>query len=127
MKVEARWRWIVAADIIMHLTAVWWFALLPPNTLNLWEKIVMGLATLAGVGVVTHASPRLNIPGDHWSYLAAGFVCIFTLLVYESRVFGLVPASTSVPFGLFLTSGAVSSFAAHVVDGGPLRKVDRGR
>lgn len=126
MKHTERWRWIVAADILIHLIAVWFFALLPPNTLNLIEKTVMVLSVLAGIGVLTHVSSRLNLPGVHWAYLAAGFICIFTLMAYEVNSYGEVPASITIPFGLFLFAGAVSSFAAHVVDGGPRRRDRRG-
>lgn len=126
MRPSERWRWIVAADILIHLTAVWFFAFLPPSTLNSMEKIVMTLSIFAAVGVFTHVYPRLSLPLDHWSYLVAGFVCMFTLLIYEVRGAGIIPLSISIPFGLFLFAGAVSSFAAHVIDGGPTRKDRRG-
>lgn len=127
MKKTEKWRWVVAADILLHLVAIFFFAFLPPNTLNLMEKLVMGLAVAAAIGVISHASARLRLPWEEWSYLAAGFVCVFTLLVYEFRAWGNIPAAVSVPFGLFLFAGAASSFAAHVVDGGIRRRDRRGR
>lgn len=114
------WRKILAADIIMHLIAVWWFAYLPPGTLNNLEKVIMVLATYAGVGVLAHAFDIINLPLERWSYLLAGAVCLLTLMAYETATFNSdIPLAIRVPFGLFLFAGAMSSFAAHVIDGAP--------
>ena len=122
-----RWRWVIAADILLHLTAIWFFAFLPPNTVNQIELTVMLLSFLAAIGVVLHAAGRGRFFGAEWAYLASGFVCVFTLLTYEIRAHGDVPSSIYIPFGLFLFAGAVSSFAAHVIDGGQKRRTHRGR
>ena len=126
MGVLDQWRWIVAADILLHLIAVWWFAYLPPDTLNNYEKLIMVLASFAAIGVVTHACWWLRIPMAQWSYLLAGFVCLFSLMLYEIRSYELVPFSITIPFGLFLLAGTVSSFAAHIIDGGVRRRVRDG-
>ena len=127
MKPADRWRWIVASDILLHLTAVWFFAFLPPNTVNRVEMSVMIMSFFAAVGVIMHAWGKYLLPGTQWAYLISGFVCVFTLTAYEIRVDESVPMSIYIPFGLFLFAGAVSSFAAHVIDGGRKRTVRRGR
>lgn len=117
-----RWRHVVAADIIMHLIALWWFAYLPPQTLNEYEVFIMAVSTAAGFGVFGHAFGWICLPGQRWSYLVAGFVCLLTLFIYEFRsIPSGVPLSIRVPFGLFIFAGAVSAFAAHIIDGGSLR------
>ena len=116
------WRHIVAADIIMHLIAIWWFAYLPPSTLNEYEVFIMVVSTLAGIGVLSHAFRNIcSLPLARWSYLLSGFVCLLTFSIYEVRSLGSgVPIAITVPLGLFLLAGVLSSFAAHVVDGGRL-------
>jgi hypothetical protein len=122
------WRHILAADIVMHLIAVWWFAFLPPSTLNEFETLIMIVCTLAGFGVVAHAFNWFDLPGERWSYLMAGFIMVLTMLVYEvSLLDSPVPLAVRVPFGLFLLAGSVSAFAAHVIDGGQIRGVRGGR
>lgn len=112
------WRKALAADIALHLAAIFFFAYLPPSTLNLWEAGIMAGSALALLGVVSHAYIPLRVPGDRWAYLLSGAVALWTLLVYESRVWGQpIPATLKVTYGLFLLSAAVSSYAAHVIDG----------
>ena len=127
MNSTERWRWVVASDILLHLTAIFFFALLPPNTLNPVEISAMALAVFAAGGVVLHAWGRYRLPWTEWAYLTAGFVCVYTLLAYELKSYGSIPAAISIPFGLFLFAGGMSSFAAHVIDGGQKRKQARGR
>ncbi len=117
------WRKALAADIGLHLIAIFFFAYLPPSTLNHWEKGIMVLSTLALVGVVSHAFIPRKIPGDQWAYLLAGGVALYTLLVYETRTWLYdIPLTLRVTYGLFLLSAAVSSYAAHVIDGGRGRR-----
>jgi hypothetical protein len=121
------WRHILALDIIMHLTAVWWFAFLPPSTLNEFETFIMIVATLSGFGVMAHAFNFFDLPAEEWSYLMAGFIMLLTAVVYEVSVYDSpVPVAIRVPFGLFLLAGSVSAFAAHVIDGGQPRGVRSG-
>lgn len=120
------WRKLVAGDVAMHMIAVLFFAYLPPSTLNAYEQLIMILAAAAFVGVLSHAFARVTLPAERWAYLAAAFVCVLTLLLYETRTLHTpIPLSVRIPFGLFLAAGAVSAGAAHVIDGGPPRP-DRG-
>lgn len=123
------WRNILAADIVMHLIAIWWFAYLPPDTLNGFELLIMAATTFAAVGVVAHAFRLLRLPGEQWAYLLSGFICLFTVLAYEVDTLDSdVALAIRIPFGLFLFAGAVSSFAAHVIDGGTrVGEVGRGK
>jgi hypothetical protein len=122
------WRHILAGDIVMHLTAVWWFAFLPPTTLNEFETLIMIVSTMAGFGVIAHAFDWFDLPGEQWSYLAAGFIMLLTMIVYEVSLLGSpVPFAIRFPFGLFLLAGTVSAFAAHVIDGGQSRGARGGR
>lgn len=122
------WRKILAADIVMHLVAIWWFAFLPPDTLNGLELVIMVLATLAAIGVLAYAFEWFFLPGERWSYLLAGFICLLTLLAYEVDTLDTpIPLAVRIPFGLFVFAGAVSSFAAHVIDGGHIRGVRSGK
>lgn len=116
------WRHVLAADIVMHLIAVWWFAFLPPSTLNEFETFIMIVSTLAAFGVIAHAFDIFDLPGEHWSYLMAGFIMLLTAIVYEVQLLDSpIPLAIRVPFGLFLLAGTVSAFAAHVIDGGSSR------
>ena len=117
------WRHILAADIVMHLIAVWWFAFLPPSTLNEFELSIMMVSGFAIFGVLAHAFGTFCVPGERWSYLISGFIMMLTFTIYEVRALGEnVPLSMRVPFGLFLLAGATSAFAAHVIDGGHIRE-----
>lgn len=113
------WRKALAADIALHLVAIFFFAYLPPSTLNGWEQGIMAASTLALLWVVSHAFlPRRRVPGDRWAYLLAGAVALYTLLVYETRTWGQpIPLTLRVTYGLFLLSAAVSSYSAHIIDG----------
>lgn len=112
------WRKALAADIALHLVAIFFFAYLPPQTLNIWEGWIMLSSLVALAGVLSHAFIPARIPGDRWAYLLSGGVALFTFLVYESRTWGEpIPATLRVTYGLFLLSAAVSSYAAHVIDG----------
>lgn len=77
----------------------------------------MLLSALSLIGVVAHASTRIRLPLEEWSYLATGATGLLTLLVYESFA-TYVELNTRVTFGLFLVSGVVSAYAAHLIDGG---------
>lgn len=112
------WRKALAADIALHLVAIFFFAYLPPQTLNTWESAIMVASLLALAGVLSHAFIPRRIPGDRWAYLLSGGVALFTFLGYETRTWGYdIPLTLRVTYGLFLISAAVSSYAAHVIDG----------
>jgi hypothetical protein len=115
------WRTAIVLDVSITLTAVAMFALLPPSTLNNYERAIITSATFAGVGVIFHAFLRGRVPGVRWSYLLASVTCMGAMLVYEWRTWcSDIPLSVRVPFGLFLLAGAASAGAAHVIDGGPV-------
>ena len=112
------WRKALAADIALHLVAIFFFAYLPPSTLNTWEMGIMAASALALSGVMSHAFVPCRVPGDRWAYLLAGAVALYTLLVYETRTWGQpIPLTLRVTYGLFLLSAAVSAYAAHIIDG----------
>lgn len=112
------WRRVLAADISITMLAVFFFALLPPNTLNVVELSIMVGAAASAAGVVSYAFDWLRLPGERWGYLLAGMVCLMTLLSYEVATVGSpIPLSIRIPFGLFLAAGTASSLAAHIIDG----------
>lgn len=117
------WRKALAADIALHLVAIFFFAYLPPQTLNTWEQGIMAMSVVALLGVLSHAFIPHRVPGDQWAYLLAGGVALYTFLVYETRTWLYdIPWTLRVTYGLFLISAAVSSYAAHVIDGGRGRR-----
>lgn len=112
-----QWRKVLAADLGLFNIAIFFFALLPPATLIIQEWVIMVLAVLSLIGVISHASSRINLPGENWAYLATGFTGLLTMFAYE--IFADVDEyQDKVAFGLFLASGVVSAYAAHLIDGG---------
>ena len=118
------WRKVVAADLVLYLLSLFMFAYLPPKDVSLYEGTVMVLSLITLIGVVSHASERTHLPLEEWSYLVTGFLGLLTFGLYESySAYFSEPTSVRITYGMFLLAGAVSGYAAHVVDGGRPRKV----
>ena len=118
------WRKVIAADLALYLLSIFTFAYLPPNSVNPYEVLVMILSIVTLVGVVSHASTRWHLPLEEWSYLATGFLGLLAFGLYEAySAYFSEPPSVRITYGMFLLAGAVSGYAAHVVDGGRPRKV----
>lgn len=112
-----QWRKVLAADLALFNTAIIAFALLPPETIVIQEQVIMAMAALSLIGVVFHASARFHLPWEEWSYLLTGATGLLTLFAYE--IFAQTDLSQfRITYGLFLLSGIVSAYAAHLIDGG---------
>lgn len=113
------WRKAIAFDLSIYLIGLFLFAYLPPDTLNIVEKIVMVLSVFALTGVISHASTKISIPGEQWSYLITGILGLLTFGAYESYAYYYgTDLQFSITYGVFLLAGAASGYAAHVIDGG---------
>lgn len=114
------WRKALAIDLSIYLVGLFLFALLPPTTLNWVEITLMIMSVIALIGVVSHASTRISLPGEQWSYLVTGVLGLLAFGAYESYALyaGDVEYQFSVTYGVFLIAGAASGYAAHVIDGG---------
>jgi hypothetical protein len=123
MSCDRSWRRVLAADLGAYNIAIFFFALLPPSTLNSFEWAAMLLAFFNGVGVLAHAMERFNLPGEEWAYLTTGATGLFVLISYVSLSTDSV--EVKLPFTLFLISGVLSGYAAHVIDGGHKREHSR--
>jgi hypothetical protein len=76
----------------------------------------MVFSALAAIGVVSHASRRVSLPGEGWAYLCTSLVGLYVFTVFATM--SPAPADVKVPVLLFLASGVASGMAAHVIDGG---------
>jgi hypothetical protein len=112
-----QWRKVLAADLGLFNVAIFFFALLPPNTLVAPEWLIMVLALLSLTGVISHATRKINLPGENWAYLLTGATGLLTMFAYEIFA-GSAAVQYRVTYGLFLLSGVVSAYAAHLIDGG---------
>jgi hypothetical protein len=110
------WRRVLVADLFFYNLANFFFAYLPQNEINRFEGIAMILTTFCAISILAHASTKFSIRYDEWGYAATGAVGLFLLLSYASTTPN--PFEVKVPFCLFLLSGVVSGYAAHVIDGG---------
>jgi hypothetical protein len=112
-----QWRKVLAADLALFNVAIFFFALLPPSTLVVQEWVIMVLAVFSLIGVISHASIHITLPGEDWAYLLTGATGLLTAFAYE--IFVADDASQyRISYGLFLASGIVSAYAAHLIDGG---------
>jgi hypothetical protein len=117
MPKNEQWRKVLAADLGLFNIAIFTFALLPPNTLVVQEWIIMTMAIFGLIGVVSHSSKNIKLPLENWAYLVTGATGLLTLFAYE--IFAKSDASQyRITYGLFLVSGIVSAYAAHLIDGG---------
>jgi hypothetical protein len=107
----------LAADLALFALATFFLAAIPPTTLILPEMIVMAVSAFAFVGVISHAARRVHLPGEQWAYMACGVVGAVTLFAYLSTSGG-EPMAYRVSIALYLASGTVGGYAAHLVDGG---------
>ena len=115
----ARLRWAVALDLGLFNASMFALALVPSSTLILPEWIVLAMSTVCAVGVITHASARLRLPGEQWSALGTAWLGTVTLAGYLTTADA--PATYEVAIPLFLLAGTASGYAAHLVDGGTHR------
>lgn len=112
---EKRWRRVLVADLLLYNVATFFLGLLPPVSLNRFELVALAATAFAGIGLVSHASDRFSLPGEHFSYLITGAVGMYVLLAYAGL--SVAPLDTKIPFLLFLASGVVSALAGHIIDG----------
>ncbi len=117
-----RWRILLAVDLGLFNLALFLFAWLPPTDILPQEWLAMALAVFAVAGVVAHAIPRVHLPGERWSYMITCWVGLYVLVAYEHL--STDPYSMKIPMAAFMLSGIASSYAAHVIDGGPRAAVD---
>lgn len=110
------WRRVLVADLFFYNLANFFFAWLPINEINRFEGIAMVLTVLCTIAILAHASTKFSIRYDEWGYAATGAVGLMLLLTYLST--SLNPWEIKIPLCLFLLSGVVSGYAAHVIDGG---------
>lgn len=117
MPKNEQWRKVLAADLGLFNVAIFFFALLPPETVVIQEQVIMVMAVLGFIGVVSHATTRITLPCESWAYLLTGATGLLTLFAYE-----IFAKSDNVQYratyGFFLVSGIVSAYAAHLIDGG---------
>lgn len=110
------WRRVLALDLGLYNIGIFLFAWLPPETLNLNEKIAMAASLFAFLGVVARALRRIDLPFEEWSYFITMLVGAYVFLGYVTSAPDTY--DDKIPFGVFLLSGIASAFAAHVIDGG---------
>ena len=113
-----QWRKVLAADLGIFNVAIFFFALIPPQTLVIQEQLIMVMAAISCIGLIGHASTRFKLPGESWSYLLTGATGLLTLGAYEFFAEDTISYQYRVTYGLFLLSGIVSAYAAHLIDGG---------
>jgi hypothetical protein len=117
MPKNEQWRKVLAADLALFNAAIFFFALLPPNTVVVQEQVIMAMAVMSLIGVISHATSRVTLPFENWAYLLTGATGLLTLFAYE--IFAQTDLSQyRITYGLFLVSGIISAYAAHLIDGG---------
>lgn len=111
------WRKLLALDLASFNLALFFFAYLPPNTLNYVEMFIMACSVLCFIGLVSHASTRVSLPLENWSYLLTGAIGLATIILYV-KFQSDAEYYFKVTYILFLLSGTISAYAAHIIDGG---------
>lgn len=117
------WRRVLAADLFLFNVAIFFFALLPPIDLNNFEIVALILSGFAAIGLVTHATDKITLPKEHLSYMITSSVGLYVFGSYMHM--STQPYYIKVPYLIFLLSGIVSGYAAHVIDGHEKKYYDR--
>lgn len=117
------------ADLIIYLGSVMWFAYIPlfptadgsPNELSASEAII----AVTGVIPMLWMLSRMLGWGwywDRWGYLAAAAYGLFTAIAFNAVALGtdtlIVSWQAVVTVDMWMASGVVGAFMAHLVDGG---------
>lgn len=114
------WRRALVLDLGLFNIAVFALCLLPPDTLTLSEWAAMAGSALCLIGLISHASRRVHLPGEQWAYLATSWLGCLVLVAFLADAQTTVTYEVAVP--LFLLSGVASAGAAHIIDGGVARR-----
>lgn len=97
--------------------------------LPLAELALPGLITLLGGGVVclgiaSHVSPYVALPGDRWVYLGCALLDFYVFAWFLTISSGDGYAAR-VPLALLLLAGTLLAVLAHMLDGGDRAPLDR--
>ena len=71
----------------------------------------------SGLGLVLHASQRVHVPGEQWSYLGTAWLGAVTMGGFLALIPPDAPIAYRASVPLFLMSGVALSVGAHVIDG----------
>jgi hypothetical protein len=114
----------MSAALLLWCLALIVFALAPLSEespeIEFNEWAVAGLAGLAVVGLIGRMLRRVVFPGDAWTYLLVGASGIYVLLVWNIQIQS-VPFWTKTMINLFVLSGVLGGYSAHLADGGRKR------
>ena len=119
--IPREWRRVLAADIGVFAVGIFSLALIPPASLVWPEAVICVLAAFCLLGVITHASEHVHLPGEEYAYLMTGALGLTTLFAFEHGTSPNTALVFRVSVGIFLLGGSVSGYAAHLVDGGRRR------
>jgi hypothetical protein len=119
---KLRWmRRALSAELILFCLAVALFAYIPPATFEFIEVVAVVGAALCSIGLFSQASNRLRLPGEQWAYLLTATLGVYVMLGFQTQ--SDASFEQRILIGVFLLSGIVGAYAAHLVDGGRRRNV----
>lgn len=116
----------LAGDLILVSIGIAAFALLPlfpsenpgGSVITPGEWAIAIFAMIGAYGLIGRVFTKPRVPMNEWAYLVTLFNTFLTFLIFVSLT-ETVSGEAKVVVSLFLWSGIVGSFAAHLVDGGP--------
>jgi hypothetical protein len=109
----SKWKTVMTLALFVYCVGLVFFALHPLDSVDWAEWVVAVLGAIAAIGLVGYALPNVTLPGERYAYLMVGWAGFTCMMLY------LVDTQDSTyrrsAIALFLLSGAISGYGAHLV------------
>lgn len=80
--------------------------------INWADFVAASLASVAGLGLIAHASDAIELPGEDYAYLVTGYAGFSTLLLYLINTDD--PSGHRFAVTLLLLTGTIGGYGAHL-------------
>ena len=109
-----KWKTVTTVALFIYCVGVVFFALHPIDDVGWAEWVAAILAAVAGIGLIAYAVPGIQLPGENYAFLFTGYAGFTTMLLYLLDTADTPYRRTAIT--LFLLSGAISGYGAHLAN-----------